>query len=53
MAWIIVLAIALILIAAGGWVYAQREIRRSRELLKSVDRDKLKDLDNDGWDDPR
>jgi len=45
---IITVVVAMFVIAIG--VYVKREIQRSREALKNVDRSKLKDLDEDGWD---
>lgn len=45
---IITVVIAMFVVAIG--IYVRREIQRSREALKNVDRSKLKDLDNDGWD---
>lgn len=45
---IITLVIILFAVAIGK--YVRREIQRSREALKHVDRSKLKDMDQDGWD---
>lgn len=45
------LAIALALIAAGVAHFVRKHIRQTREDLEDVDRSKLRDLDEDGWDD--
>jgi len=48
--WPIILIIVGVMFAVAIGIYVRREIQRSREALKNVDRSKLKDLDNDGWD---
>lgn len=48
--WPIVITVVIAMFVVAIGVYVRREIQRSREALKDVDRSKLKDLDNDGWD---
>ena len=47
--WYIVLVIILILFALSIIHFVRRQIARSREELKHVDRSKLRDLDHDAW----
>lgn len=48
--WPIIITVVIVMFAVATGIYVRREIQRSREALKDVDRSKLKDLDNDGWD---
>lgn len=48
---LLLIVIVLALIALGVAHFVRRQIRHSREELKHVDRDKLKDLSRDGWND--
>ncbi len=49
--WPVLITIIIAMFAVAIGIYVRREIQRSREALKGVDRSKLKDLDEDGWDD--
>lgn len=49
--WYIILAIVFILFLLGVVHFVRRQIARSREELKRVDRSKLRDLDHDAWSD--
>lgn len=46
--WIALILLALV--ALGVAAYVRREVRRTREELKHVDRSKLRDLSKDEWD---
>lgn len=48
--WPVIITVIILMFAVAIGIYVRREIQRSREALKHVDRSKLKDLDNDGWD---
>lgn len=47
----LIAVIILALIALGIAHFVREHIRRTREELKNVDRSKLRDLDEDDWDD--
>lgn len=49
MFWIIALVVVAIVVLFG--LYVWYENRRARESFKHIDHSKLKDLDQDGWDD--